>query len=99
MRYLIIDETDQRVINTIIWDGITPWQPEPSRYALSVDEIGVPGISLYWTKIDGRWVRPRPFPSWTLDSNYDWQPPTPMPTDGNWVWDEEIVSWTQIIEA
>ena len=24
-------------------------------------------------------VRPQPFSSWTLDSNYDWQPPIPMP--------------------
>jgi hypothetical protein len=23
-------------------------------------------------------VRPQPFPSWTLDSNHDWQPPVPL---------------------
>lgn len=27
-----------------------------------------------------------PFPSWTLDANYDWQPPTPMPEDSNEYW-------------
>ena len=26
-------------------------------------------------------IAPQPFPSWTLDSNHDWQAPTPMPQD------------------
>ncbi len=39
---------------------------------------------------------PEPFPSWTLDENYTWQPPTPMPDDGNfYVWDEATTSWVE----
>lgn len=38
-------------------------------------------------------VQPKPFPSWVLDSNYDWQPPIPMPEEGHWHWDEESLSW------
>lgn len=42
-------------------------------------------------------IAPQPFPSWTLDANYDWQPPTPMPTDdGLWVWDEDTLSWVDV---
>ncbi len=37
----------------------------------------------------------QPFPSWTLDSNYDWQPPTPKP-EGNFVWDESELSWVEV---
>ena len=40
-------------------------------------------------------VAPRPFPSWTLDANHDWQPPTPRPDGLNWVWDEASLSWVQ----
>lgn len=36
---------------------------------------------------------PRPYPSWSLDANYDWQPPTPMPDDGEWMWDEGSLAW------
>lgn len=37
---------------------------------------------------------PRRFDSWNLDSNFDWQPPTPMPNDGNlYNWNEETLSW------
>lgn len=40
-----------------------------------------------------------PFPSWILDSNYDWQPPTPKPDDGNdYYWDENSVTWIQVLE-
>lgn len=42
-------------------------------------------------------VTPQPFPSWTLDANHDWQPPTPMPLDGKrYVWDEATLSWVEV---
>ena len=42
-------------------------------------------------------IAPQPFPSWTLDANHDWQPPTPMPSEGGpWVWDEDTVSWVEV---
>lgn len=29
-----------------------------------------------------------------LDENFDWQPPTPMPNDGEmYYWDEDSQSW------
>ena len=44
-------------------------------------------------------VVPQPFPSWSLDENFVWQPPTPMPDDGNvYVWDEATTSWVEITE-
>ena len=39
-------------------------------------------------------VAPQPYPSWSLDDNFDWQPPTPMPEDDNmYSWNEETQSW------
>lgn len=39
-------------------------------------------------------VAPQPFPSWSLDDNSDWQPPTPMPEDDNlYSWNEETQDW------
>ena len=39
-------------------------------------------------------ITPQPYPSWTLDSNYDWQPPVPYPNDGQmYIWDETTLSW------
>ena len=41
-------------------------------------------------------IWPQPYPSWTLDANHDWQPPTPCPSDGDWVWDEGTLSWIEV---
>ena len=39
-----------------------------------------------------------PYPSWKLDSNYDWQAPTPMPDDGGlYSWNEETQTWDLVI--
>lgn len=38
-----------------------------------------------------------PFPSWTLDENYDWQPPAVRPTDGkDYWWDEATLAWIEV---
>ena len=42
-------------------------------------------------------IAPQPFASWTLDSNHDWQPPTPMPSTGEpYRWSEEDLAWVAI---
>ena len=44
-------------------------------------------------------VPPQPFPSWTLDSDVTWQPPTPMPIDNNiYTWDENNKTWVIVEE-
>jgi hypothetical protein len=41
-------------------------------------------------------ISPRPFPSWQL-VNYRWEPPVPMPDDGEpYYWDEDSTSWKLI---
>lgn len=41
-------------------------------------------------------IAPQPYPSWSLDHNYDWQAPTPMPETGIWSWDENTKKWVEI---
>ena len=48
-----------------------------------------------YDSVANQFVAPKPFPSWTLDSNNDWQPPTPKP-DGMFYWNEELLSWLEI---
>ena len=40
-------------------------------------------------------IAPQPYLSWSLDNNSDWQPPTPMPTEGEWYWDEANLTWAE----
>ena len=41
-------------------------------------------------------IPPQPYPSWSLDSNFDWQAPVAKPTvsvERDYVWDESTTSW------
>ena len=52
------------------------------------------GIGFTYDETNDVFIVPKPFASWTLDSNFDWQPPVPYPTDGKtYYWEEETLSW------
>jgi hypothetical protein len=43
-------------------------------------------------------IDPSPYPSWSLDSNNDWQAPVEKPSDGkNYYWDEPNLQWVEIV--
>lgn len=45
-------------------------------------------------------IAPQPFDSWTLDKNFDWQPPISYPSDGLiYVWNELIKDWEPYVEG
>ena len=54
------------------------------------------GIGYTYDAVNDVFVAPQPYPSWSLDNNFDWQAPTPMPTEGRWYWDEDNLSWTEV---
>ncbi len=56
------------------------------------------GTGYTYDSVADIFVIPQPYPSWSLDSNHDWQPPTPKP-EGSFYWDEESLSWLPIPDA
>ena len=54
------------------------------------------GIGYKYDEVADVFISPSIYPSWTLDSNHDWQPPTPMPTEGMWRWNEETLFWIEV---
>ena len=52
------------------------------------------GIGFTYDAVKDQFVAPQPFPSWSLDSNNDWQAPTPKP-EGSFTWDEETLAWVE----
>ena len=50
------------------------------------------GIGYTYDHVRDEFIAPQPYPSWTLDENNDWQPPTPKP-DGEYYWDEDTQTW------
>ena len=42
-------------------------------------------------------VRPKPYPSWSLDENSDWQAPVAMPDDDKaYYWNEDDKEWVLV---
>ena len=40
-------------------------------------------------------IAPQPYPSWIRSGSF-WNSPTPMPTEGEWNWDETNLEWVEI---
>ena len=54
------------------------------------------GIGYTYDAVNDVFIAPQPFASWSLDDNFDWQPPTPRPEEGFWFWDEDSLSWVEV---
>mgnify|MGYP001600085842 FL=1 len=48
-----------------------------------------------YDKTKDKFISPKPFASFTLDDNDDWQPPDVKP-DGHYKWNEDTTNWTEV---
>ena len=53
------------------------------------------GKGYTWDPVNEVFIQPQPYPSWSLDSNFDWQPPIAYPDNGIPIWDEENQTWIE----
>jgi len=51
------------------------------------------GIGFSYNPAADVFIAPQPYPSWSLDENFDWQAPTTRPEKGLWIWDEDNLEW------
>ena len=52
-----------------------------------------------WDKVNEVFISPQPYPSWTLDADFNWQAPISRPTDGLiYSWNEETLAWVETVE-
>jgi hypothetical protein len=82
--YALLDENNI-VINVSIaqddWDS-TGW-------------IEYTNAGIGWTYDGANFIPPKPYPSWSLDNDLNWQPPTPKPEGSDWRWDEQAGDWIE----
>ncbi len=50
-------------------------------------------IGSTYDAVNDIFIAPQPFASWSLDTNFDWQPPISQPEGLWWKWDEQTLSW------
>ena len=52
------------------------------------------GIGFTYDAARDAFIPPQPYQSWILDDDANWQPPVPMPTDGErYSWNESTQTW------
>lgn len=102
-------DSNNKVIRVLVCDNNDPNGDEGHKWL--VDNLGGTWIQTsYNNKIRRRFagvgftydaendvfIGPQPFPSWSLDENFDWQAPVAKPDDGKfYYWDEDDQSWKE----
>lgn len=55
------------------------------------------GIGFTYNEEADVFISVSPYPSWIINSDYDWEAPIPYPPDGKvYVWNEESISWALV---
>lgn len=105
-------DSDNQVIRVLVGDNNDPNGDE--GYQWLIDNLGgrwiqtsynnnfrkqYAGQGYFYDETLDIFIAPQPFPSWTLDSNHDWQPPTPRPQGDQWVWNESKGDWVSATQS
>lgn len=62
------------------------------------------GIESTYDKTNDVFIRPKPFPSWTLDASFVWQLPKAAPAGSNvkdgkgYKWEEDSQLWVELVK-
>ena len=85
-------EQEQKGIDFLVaWSGGYPhWKQTSYNGNFRKNYAGI-GYT-YRQDIDA-FVPPKPYASWILNANAQWEAPVAMPTDGKYEWDEATTSW------
>ena len=91
------------VCNTLFGEGFTWVQ---TSYNASM-RGRFAGVGYTYDSTNDVFIRPQPYPSWTLDDNFDWQAPVAFPSDGftgevmegvkYYHWDEDTLNWVETV--
>lgn len=101
-------DTENRVIRVLVGDNNDPNGDE--GYQWLIDNCGgrwiktsynhrirkqYAGVGYIYDEVNDVFIAPQPYPSWSLDANFDWQPPKQRP-EGFYYWDENELDWVEI---
>lgn len=95
MAYFAVIENNV-VENVIVADSLEIAQSVTGKLCIEYTMENPTGIG--WTWDGERFIKPRPYPSWILGEDFEWNAPVPRPVDDNsYEWNEEDQSWVVVI--
>jgi len=66
-------------------------------YIKSTDSTGVAGIGMTWRPDKNKFVKIKPFESWTLnEETLSWEAPVNKPETGSFIWDDSSQQWVEL---
>ena len=95
---------EQDVLNLGHWGDPASWVQTSYNTQGGVHKLGgtplrknYAGIGFTYDAQRDAFIPPKPYTSWLLNEDTcQWGAPTPMPTTGLHLWDEETLSWVEI---
>ncbi len=75
--------------------GYTNWKQTSYNHIIRKQYAGV---NFTFDALNDVFIRPQPYPSWSLDNDFNWQPPIPAPEGMGWYWNEAEQVWLNATE-
>ncbi len=75
--------------------GYTNWKQTSYNHNIRKQYAGV---NFTFDALNDVFIRPQPYPSWSLDNDFNWQPPIPAPEGMGWYWNEAEQVWLNATE-
>lgn len=93
--------SDNIVVDVQVYEiGVTPESELPEGWSWVLDDETIKndaGVGKTYDVSRQAFIAPNPFTGWILNEDTcQWEPPTPTPTEGNWIWDNNTQSWTEL---
>jgi hypothetical protein len=90
---------DNIVVNVISCDENGLPSFVEGNYVESTEQTRRASISGTYDQINNKFIDEKPYESWTLNSEFDWESPAgPKPTDRFCRWDEDSATWKNLIQ-
>lgn len=92
--FAVVTKNGGIVSNTVVGENIEEVSLVVGECVEQNEQTGNADIGSLW---NGNNFIKKPYPSWVINENLEWQAPEPMPEDnGTWAWNEEMLSWQDV---
>ena len=86
---------DKKVVNIIICED-SVINTLSGDYIKITDQTRDAAISSSYDESLSKFIDPKPYPSWILNSEKLWEPPVSKPAEGISIWNEESLVWVDV---
>lgn len=88
LKFAVIE--GENVINTIVAESKEIAEEITEKICI---EFTTERAEIDGTYADGVFIPRKPYASWVLDSDNEWEAPVARPEEGDYIWDEPTTSW------